>query len=204
MKVLWAPWRMAYIQSSRKPVACIFCTKVRERRDSANLILYRSRHAFVVMNLFPYNTGHLLITPYAHVADLDALIPEAALDLFALTNLSVKALRLALHPEGFNIGINLGRVSGAGIDSHLHLHIVPRWNGDTNFMPLFSEVRVMPEHLGATYRKLRQVFRRLGQDAVVEGGTSNGTATATRRRLPGPDGGRRTHTGLRRPPAKRS
>lgn len=158
MKVLWAPWRMAYIKDARKPRACIFCRKPRERRDRGNYLLYRGRYTFAIMNLFPYNSGHLLVAPYAHVDSLDQLADDAALDLLRVTNLSLRILRAELRPEGFNVGINLGRVAGAGIEAHVHLHIVPRWNGDTNFMPLFGETRVMPEHLDATYRKLRKRF----------------------------------------------
>lgn len=161
MKVLWAPWRMAYVKNARKPAPCIFCIKPKERRDAHNLLLHRGRHGLVMMNLFPYNSGHLLIAPYRHVKSLEQLPDEAALDLLRLTTLSLKALQAELKPEGFNLGINLGRVAGAGIEDHVHLHIVPRWNGDTNFMPLFAETRVMPEHLQATYRKLRAQFDRL-------------------------------------------
>ncbi|MBI4402296.1 MAG: HIT domain-containing protein [Nitrospirae bacterium] len=159
MKVIWAPWRMAYIKHSRKPAACIFCTKARGRRDADNLLLHRGQHGFVMMNLFPYNSGHLMVAPYAHVKSLESLPAECALDLIQLTNLSLRVLRAEIRPEGFNVGINLGRVSGAGIEEHVHVHIVPRWNGDTNFMPLFAETRVIPEHLQATYRKLRARFR---------------------------------------------
>jgi ATP adenylyltransferase len=161
MKVLWAPWRMAYIKNARKPAKCIFCVKPKERRDARNLLLHRGRHGFVMMNLFPYNSGHLLVAPSAHVKSLEQLSDEVALDLLALTNLSLKVLQAEIKPEGFNIGVNLGRVSGAGIEGHVHLHIVPRWNGDTNFMPLFAETRVMPEHLQATYRKLLVRFSKL-------------------------------------------
>lgn len=159
MKVLWAPWRMAYIKNARKPARCIFCSKPKERRDEKNLLLHRGRHGLVMMNLFPYNSGHLLVAPYAHVKNLEQLPDEVSLDLLHLTNLSLKVLRAEIKPEGFNVGINLGRVAGAGIEAHVHLHIVPRWNGDTNFMPLFAETRVMPEHLQATYRKLLRRFR---------------------------------------------
>jgi ATP adenylyltransferase len=150
---------MAYVKNARKPAACIFCVKSKERRDERNLLLHRGRHGLVMMNLFPYNSGHLLIAPYRHVKSLEQLPDEVALDLLHLTNLSLNVLRAEIKPEGFNVGINLGRVAGAGIEGHVHLHIVPRWNGDTNFMPLFAETRVMPEHLHATYRKLRARFR---------------------------------------------
>lgn len=158
MKVLWAPWRMAYIRQSPKPARCIFCAKARASQDRANLLLHRGRHGFVMMNLFPYNSGHLLVAPYAHVDSTERLSDESALDLMRLTNLSLQVLRARIKPDGFNIGVNLGRVSGAGVEGHVHLHIVPRWNGDTNFMPLFSETRVMPEHLDVTYRKLKAGF----------------------------------------------
>lgn len=158
MKVLWAPWRMAYIRQSPKPARCIFCAKARASQDRANLLLHRGQHGFVMMNLFPYNSGHLLVAPYAHVDSTERLSDESALDLMRLTNLSLRVLRARIKPDGFNVGVNLGRVSGAGVEGHVHLHIVPRWNGDTNFMPLLSETRVMPEHLDATYRKLKAGF----------------------------------------------
>ncbi len=158
MKVIWAPWRMAYIKKARKPLGCIFCAAVRERRDTANLLLHRGKHGFVIMNLFPYNSAHLMVAPYAHVNSLEKLSDEEALDVIRLTNFSLSVLRTTVRPEGFNVGMNLGRVSGAGIEAHVHLHVVPRWNGDTNFMPLFAETRVIPEHLRETYRKLHAQF----------------------------------------------
>jgi ATP adenylyltransferase len=165
MHQLWAPWRMAYIASSQRPTGCVFCVCVKrhEPRDASSLVLHRGRHAFVIMNRFPYNSGHLMVAPYAHVKALESLQPDVILDLLGLTTLSLSALQAEIRPEGFNIGLNLGRVSGAGIEDHLHLHIVPRWNGDTNFMPLFAETRVIPEHLHATYRKLRHRFAQLAK-----------------------------------------
>lgn len=161
MRVLWAPWRMAYIKKAARLTGCIFCDKSRRRTDAANLILHRGRSGFVMMNLFPYNSGHLMVSPYTHVKSLDLLSTDESLDLLALLNTSIRVLQAEVKPEGFNVGINLGRVSGAGIESHVHVHVVPRWNGDTNFMPLFAETRVMPEHLRATYRKLKARFRSL-------------------------------------------
>ena len=159
MKVIWAPWRMSYIRRVGKPAGCIFCSASRGRRDADNLLLHRGRHGFVIMNRFQYNSAHLMIAPFAHVNSLEKLPDETSLELMRLINLSISVLRAELNPEGFNIGINLGRVSGAGIEAHVHFHIVPRWNGDTNFMPLFAETRVIPEHLQATYHKLRTQFR---------------------------------------------
>jgi len=178
MKVLWAPWRMAYITQFRKPAACIFCAKARGHRDAANLLLHRGRHGFVMMNLFPYNSGHLMIAPYAHVGRLESLSDEHTLDLMKLITLSLRVLRAEIKPEGFNIGVNLGRVSGAGIAAHLHVHIVPRWNGDTNFMPLFAETRVIPEHLRTTYRKLRARFH-----TVTAGNRRSSRKRSTKRPL---------------------
>lgn len=159
MNVIWAPWRMAYVKNSRKPARCIFCLEHGTGRDAAHLVLHRGRHGFVIMNRYPYNSGHLLVAPYAHVKSLELLPADCALDLIRMTNLSIRALQLAIRPEGFNVGFNLGQVSGAGIEAHLHLHIVPRWNGDTNFMSLLAETRVIPEHLRTTYRILRAAFR---------------------------------------------
>lgn len=159
MNVIWAPWRMAYVKNARKPARCIFCLEHGTGRDAARLVLHRGRYGFVIMNRYPYNSGHLLVAPYAHVKSLELLPADCALDLIRMTNLSIRALRLAIRPEGFNVGFNLGQVSGAGIEAHLHLHIVPRWNGDTNFMSVLAETRVIPEHLRATYRTLRAAFR---------------------------------------------
>lgn len=202
MKVMWAPWRMAYINTVQ-PATCMFCSKAREHRDVANLLLDRGRYAFVMMNLFPYNSGHVLVAPYAHINTLELLGPEEALDLIRLTNRSLKVLRRALKPEGFNIGANLGRVSGAGIEAHVHLHIVPRWNGDTNFMPLFSETRVIPEHVVATYRKLRAGFRLLsgrGKKADIDDVWVQGNIKPTRRTLESTRSSRPTARMRTRPP----
>jgi ATP adenylyltransferase len=159
---------MAYIKRADRQTGCIFCVKPRQRRDPANLLLHRGRRGFVMMNLFPYNSGHLLIAPYVHAATPEALPAETALDLMRLINRSLKVLRTTLKPEGFNVGLNLGRVAGAGIEGHVHVHLVPRWNGDTNFMPLFAETRVMPEHLEATYRKLRAAFGKSAPARAVD------------------------------------
>lgn len=159
MHVIWAPWRMTYVKDARTLAGCIFCLNRTTRRDAARLVLHRGPHGFVIMNRYPYNSGHLLIAPYAHVKSLELLPADCALDLIRMTNLSIRVLQQTIKPEGFNVGFNLGQVSGAGIEAHLHLHLVPRWNGDTNFMSLLAETRVIPEHLQATYRKLRAAFR---------------------------------------------
>jgi len=154
MERLWAPWRMQYINAQPEQ-GCIFCVKPREDRDAENLILHRGKGAFIILNAFPYNNGHLLIAPYRHVADLSALTEEEQGDILRLTALGCEALKSAVRPHGFNIGLNLGQVAGAGIADHLHVHIVPRWNGDTNFMPVLADVKVLPEALASTYSALK-------------------------------------------------
>jgi ATP adenylyltransferase len=186
MKILWAPWRMAYITRTNKPARCLFCAKTREHHDAANLLLHRGRRGFVMMNRYPYNSGHLMVAPYAHVNTLEALAPDESLELMQLTTLALRVLREEIRPEGFNLGVNLGRVGGAGIEEHVHLHIVPRWNGDTNFMPLFADIRVIPEHLRQTYRKLRARFRMLHATLPAARARRNaaGDGRATPRRRP--------------------
>lgn len=158
MRQIWAPWRMRYIESP-KAGPCILCTKPRSSDDRVSYILERTEHSFVMMNLYPYSNAHLMVSPYAHVDRLAALDQAAALDLTLTLARAVERLRAAVAPEGFNVGLNLGKPAGAGIDDHLHFHIVPRWNGDTNYMTLFAEVRVIPEHLDATYDRLLPYFR---------------------------------------------
>ena len=160
MRQLWAPWRMEYIESGdRKDDSCIFCTKASEDRDAENYVLYRGASCFVIMNLYPYNNGHLMVAPYQHVPDIEALNSDVLADIMATTQKCLAALREAMSPHGFNMGINQGAVAGAGITDHVHLHIVPRWNGDTNFMPVLADVKVMPQHLAKTYRNIRQYLK---------------------------------------------
>src|SRR5262249_36170397 len=134
---------------------CVLCALGRESPSPANLVLHRGTSCYVLMNLYPYNTGHLMIVPYGHTADLPGLDVAIARELFDLTRHSVAVLTTALAPHGFNIGMNLGRTAGAGIDEHLHMHVVPRWNGDTNFMPIVGGTKLIPEALDQTYAKLR-------------------------------------------------
>ena len=157
MKTLWAPWRIEYIRS-RKPSGCIFCLKDHGTKDRENLVLYRTPFSFVMLNRYPYSNGHLLVASYRHVADLGGLSDEEMLDLFNVVRLSCKILKAAASAEGFNIGMNLGKAAGAGVEEHLHVHIVPRWNGDTNFMSVVADLRVMPENLIATYEALLPGF----------------------------------------------
>ncbi|MCE5321968.1 HIT domain-containing protein [bacterium] len=160
MQQLWAPWRLEYIVGN-KAEGCIFCVFPKEENDEKNRILYRGKYAFVIMNAFPYSNGHLLIPPYRHIADLTELTDEESLEIMQLAQLSCKAISAVCKPDAYNIGINLGTAAGAGIADHLHLHIVPRWNGDTNFMPVFADIKVIPEALETTYKKLKIEFDQL-------------------------------------------
>ena len=162
--VVWAPWRMAYILAE-KSIGCIFCERSREQYDAKNLILWRGRTAFVIMNLYPYNNGHLMVVPQAHVASLTALEPSQRAELGELTMQCEQVLRQAMHPDGFNIGLNLGSAAGAGIAEHLHVHIVPRWEGDTNYMTVVGETRVIPQHIDQTYALLVPYFHTLLEDS---------------------------------------
>lgn len=153
MEFMWAPWRIEYILGE-KDADCIFCFKPKEDKDRENLILFRGERNLVMLNKYPYNPGHVMVAPYKHVSSLDVLDDEDLFEHIKLVNRCVEMMKKEMNPEGFNIGINLGKVAGAGIEEHIHTHIVPRWNGDTNFMPVFSDTRVVPEALEATYDKL--------------------------------------------------
>lgn len=159
MDNLWAPWRMTYI-APKIPASqeCIFCTLPAAHRDEENHILYRGEHCFMILNLYPYNPGHLMIAPYQHVNSIEKLESATLAELMFQVQLALRALRSTMQPDGFNMGINEGKVAGAGFDGHVHLHIVPRWNGDTNFMPVLADVKVMPEHLDNTYRQMKQAL----------------------------------------------
>ncbi len=156
MDILWAPWRIEYILSAKNP-GCVLCQKVQDgpEKDAENLLLFRGNHCFLIMNLYPYNTGHLMVVPYLHTNDLTSLTAEIAGEMTEFSQRGVALLREVLKPEGFNLGMNLGKVAGAGIDDHLHQHLVPRWNGDTNFMPVLAQTHCMPELLPATFAKLQ-------------------------------------------------
>ena len=161
MDRIWSPWRMRYIESAKDGVdGCIFCD-LPERGDDATVhILARAPLSFVMLNTYPYNPGHVMVAPIRHTGDLEALSAEELADVQRLIQVSVAALREEMDPHGYNVGMNLGRVAGAGIPDHLHWHVVPRWNGDTNFMPVIGETRVLPELLDETYRKLVHRFQR--------------------------------------------
>lgn len=163
MERLWTPWRMQYVQeASGEPPGCLFCEVASQQRDAEHLILERGEHAFSILNLYPYNTGHAMVAPYLHTADLAQLPAEVGADMLRLTQRLVAALQAEYRPDGFNLGMNLGRVAGAGIPDHLHAHIVPRWSGDTNFMPLTADTKVLPETPRRTYARLRAALGRIG------------------------------------------
>lgn len=160
MEVLWAPWRMEYILGEDKPDGCVFCL-ARDGVGSDDLVLGVGSTTLVMMNKYPYNNGHLLVAPIKHLPDLESLSGQEMQDLLSVVRIAVRALTELMHPDGFNVGLNLGTAAGAGIAEHMHFHVVPRWNGDTNFMTVFGEVRSVPEHIQATCAKLRPFFKEL-------------------------------------------
>ena len=162
MDRLWAPWRLSYVTAASAPTTeCVFCDAQSGRQ--ADLVLFRGQHCYVILNLYPYNNGHLMVVPNRHLSTLEALRPDEQAEMMRLVRLSEMALNEAYHPHGINVGINLGKAAGAGIENHLHVHFVPRWSGDTNFMTAVGETRVLPEDLGATVSRLRPIFDRLVQ-----------------------------------------
>ena len=161
MERLFSPWRSEYIGSfskrrKNKDESCLFCTAAENKNDSSNLILLRRRYCFAMMNLYPYNSGHVLVVPYTHTSDFGKLSTKEYADVMAASALVMEAVDKTMQPQGFNFGANLGRVAGAGIDQHIHFHIVPRWNGDTNFMPTLADTKLVSESIQATYKKLKK------------------------------------------------
>jgi len=157
MKHIWAPWRIEYIRSE-KPAGCILCNLPKENKDKENYILYRGKKNFIMLNCYPYNPGHLLIAPYRHIADVEELTEDERNEHFELVCRSIVVLKKEFKPAGFNTGTNIGRIAGAGIDDHFHSHIVPRWQGDTNYVPVLADVRIMPQALEDTYKTLAGKF----------------------------------------------
>jgi len=155
MERIFAPWRIRYIESP-KYEGCIFCDFPKESRDEERLILFRGEKCFIIMNNYPYNPGHVMIAPYRHVANVEDLNDDESLEMMKLCQRVIRAIREAMNPDGFNVGINIGKVAGAGIEDHVHMHVVPRWNGDTNFMPVLADVKVIPEAIEESYRKIKK------------------------------------------------
>jgi ATP adenylyltransferase len=166
MEVIWAPWRMEYILSDEKGDSCIFCPGDDRSEDEERLILYVGSLVMVIMNRFPYINGHLLVAPVRHVPGLESLSRDEMLDIMVMVRRSIWVLNGVMRPEGFNVGLNLGKVAGAGVGEHMHFHIVPRWSGDTNYMAVVGETRVIPEHIRETYHKLLPHF----QEATLDPG----------------------------------
>ena len=156
---LWAPWRLDYIRGE-KPGGCIFCDKPAAGDDAENYVVHRGERCFVILNAFPYNNGHLMVTPYDHVGSVEQLEADVLAELMALTQRSLGALREVYGPEGFNLGINQGKIAGAGVEDHVHLHVVPRWDADNNFMPVIGDTRVLPQSLADSWDALHAVFAR--------------------------------------------
>ena len=160
MNRLWAPWRMPFIQKVKKsdPKGCIFCKAFEEQKDKANFVLDRGRHSVAMLNIYPYNNGHLMVAPSRHTGDFQEISGVEWQDVMALTGKCQRVLEETLYPHGYNIGINLGRAGGAGLDDHLHVHLVPRWNGDANFMPIVGAIKVLPQALSESYDQLKEAI----------------------------------------------
>jgi ATP adenylyltransferase len=163
---LWAPWRVEYILG-KKPPGCIFCPQYFDQSDEERLILHRGGLVMVMMNKYPYNNGHLLVSPLRHVSSLDELTEDEERGLMSQVKKCTRILRKVMHPDGFNIGLNIGREAGAGYEEHLHFHVVPRWRADTNFMAALADIRSIPEHIRQSYFKLRPLFIKENVDEAV-------------------------------------
>ncbi|HZV12014.1 MAG TPA: HIT domain-containing protein [Candidatus Kapabacteria bacterium] len=164
MERLWSPWRSQYIESfqgEKKRDGCVFCAAFNSNDDAANYLIHRDKDCFILMNLYPYNNGHLLIIPNRHVSALSELTPAEKTGIMGMTELGIAMLKKSMEAHGYNVGANFGRAAGAGIEDHLHYHIVPRWNGDTNFMPVLNEVKTISEEMGKTFAKLIEAKKSL-------------------------------------------
>lgn len=159
MENLWTPWRMRYVTDADKPGTCVFCNAVSEKDDEKNLVVHRGKEAYVILNRYPYTSGHLMIVPNLHVPSIEDLAPEVRAEMIELVTQALAALRTVYKPQGFNVGINMGEAAGAGIAEHAHIHIVPRWVGDTSFISTVGETRVIPEELGVTWKRIRDAWK---------------------------------------------
>jgi ATP adenylyltransferase len=158
MDYLWTPWRYAYVSSTEKAAGCVFCDAVKENDDAKTHIVFRGEHCFVILNTFPYTPGHVMVVPYAHLDELQKLPVVTANEMIALSQRMETVLRELYHPDGINLGMNIGKAAGAGIAGHIHMHVLPRWVADSNFMTVVSETRVLPETLDVTWRRMREAL----------------------------------------------
>ena len=158
MNHLWSPWRMKYIENSEQEEGCVFCNAQTKEDSEANLIAFRGQRAFVILNLYPYTSGHLMVIPIEHIATFEELTSATRAEMIELTSQCMSVLRKTYNPQGFNMGANIGEAAGAGVPGHVHIHIVPRWGGDTNFMSSLGETRVLPESIEDTYKRVREGF----------------------------------------------
>ncbi len=158
MEHLWSPWRMEYIQGEKNVEGCVFCIAAEGPEDEKNLVVFRGKYSFVILNRYPYNTGHLMVVPYEHHPSIETLEPEVRCEMMELASRAIPLLAEVYHPQGFNLGINIGSAAGAGIREHVHFHILPRWDGDTNFMSSLAGTRVLPESLEESYQRIRKCW----------------------------------------------
>lgn len=161
MDRIWAPWRSRYILNAEQEDGCILCNRVQSDADTENYILFRGEKAFIIMNIFPYNNGHLMVAPYKHTSRLEDLDGDEGREIIRSTSLGIQALKRAFQPDGFNVGMNIGRVAGAGIEDHVHMHIVPRWSGDTNFMPVLTDTKIVSVSLDEAYSLIKKCIETL-------------------------------------------
>lgn len=158
MNYLWSPWRMSYIENHLKVDNCVFCIAASRPDDEENLVIFRGRRVFIILNRYPYTSGHLMAVPFEHCSDLGGLDPETRAEMMELVHRATLVLQAVYHPQGFNLGMNIGEAAGAGIAEHIHFHVVPRWGGDTNFMSSLADTRVLPEALEETFRRVREAW----------------------------------------------
>ena len=166
MEYIWAPWREKYIKKIHEMKECIFCKALSSNNDEETFILLRGNYNFIILNTFPYNCGHLMIAPFSHISSPEYSSEESLMEFFIMMNLSLNVLKEVYSPHGFNIGMNLGKSAGAGVVGHYHLHVVPRWEGDANFMPLFGKTKVLLEDLKTTYSRLFPKFKEKGREII--------------------------------------
>jgi ATP adenylyltransferase len=167
MEYLWSPWRMKYIQNKERPEGCVFCNALEQADGLDNLIVARASRSFIILNRYPYNNGHLMVVPVEHAPSIEDLDPATRQEMMELINISIGLLRSIYQPAAFNVGANIGAAAGAGVAEHVHFHVVPRWNGDTNFMTVVGETRVLPEEMIETYRHLREGWDLINSDPDI-------------------------------------